>query len=82
MRKIRLFLSIIYIMVILFSERLKQLRIDAKLKQSDIAKALNTTQRRISYFEMGKVEPDLITLCMLAEYFSVSTDFLLGYKDY
>lgn len=82
MCKIRLFLSIIYIMVILFSERLKQLRIDAKLKQSDLAKALNTTQRRISYFEMGKVEPDLITLCMLAEYFSVSTDFLLGYKDY
>ena len=69
-------------MSILFPERLKQLRIDAKLKQSDLAKILKTTQRRISYFEKGKVEPDLITLCTIAKYFEVSTDFLLGYQDY
>ena len=69
-------------MKILFPERLRQLRIDAKLKQSDLAKILKTTQRRISYFEMGKVEPDLNTLCLIAKHFEVSTDFLLGYRDY
>ncbi len=65
-----------------FSERLKQLRLDANLKQSELANVLNTTQRRISYFEIGKIEPDLATLCSIAKYFDVSTDFLLGLKDY
>ncbi len=69
-------------MDILFSERLKQLRLDANLKQADLAKILNTTQRRISYFELGKIEPDLNTLCSIAKYFDVTTDYLLGIKDY
>ncbi len=69
-------------MKVVFSERLKQLRLDANLKQSDLAKVLNTTQRRISYFEMGKVEPDLTTLCSIANYFNVTTDYLLGLQDY
>lgn len=69
-------------MKVVFSERLKQLRLDANLKQADLANILNTTQRRISYFEMGKIEPDLATLCSIANYFEVSTDYLLGIKDY
>jgi len=69
-------------MKVLFSERLKQLRLDANLKQSELATILNTTQRRISYFEIGKIEPDLSTLCAIAKYFEVSTDYLLGIKDY
>lgn len=69
-------------MDILFSERLKQLRLDANLKQSELANILNTTQRRISYFEMGKIEPDLHTLCSIAKFFDISVDYLLGLKDY
>ena len=65
----------------LFSERLLQLRTDAGLKQLDLAKILNTTQRRISYFETGKIEPDLVTLCAIAKFFDVSTDYLLGLED-
>ena len=69
-------------MGILFSERLQQLRKEKGLKQSELAKALNTTQRRISYLELGKVEPDLATLILIAKYFEVSIDFLVGLKDY
>ena len=69
-------------MKVMFAERLKQLRVDAKLKQVDLAKILGTTQRRISYFEKGKTEPDLTTLCAIAKHFEVSTDYLLGMKDY
>ena len=65
-----------------FPDRLKQLRVDAKLKQSDLANILKTTQRRISYFEKGKVEPDLTTLCAIARHFEVTTDYLLGVKEY
>ena len=69
-------------MEILFSERLVQLRKEKGLSQVELAKVLNTTQRRISYMELGKVEPDLSTLVALSSYFEVSTDYLIGIKDY
>ncbi len=69
-------------MKLMFAERLKDLRTERGLKQSALAEALGTTQRRISYWETGKVEPDLLSLCKLAEFFSVSLDYLVGLKDY
>ena len=69
-------------MDILFSERLVQLRKEKGLTQLELAKILNTTQRRISYMESNKVEPDLSTLVLLSNYFEVSTDYLIGIKDY
>lgn len=66
----------------IFSERLQQLRTDANLSQAALAKALNTTQRRISYLETGKIQPDLSTLFNIAKYFDVSADYLIGLKDY
>lgn len=65
-----------------FSEKLQQLRTDANLTQAQLAKILNTTQRRISYFETGKIEPDLKTLYEIAKFFDVSADYLIGLKDY
>lgn len=69
-------------MNILFSERLQQLRIDNGLTQGELAKKLNTTQRRISYLETGKIEPDLAVLCNIAKFFDVTADYLIGLKDY
>ncbi len=69
-------------MKLLFAERLHDLRIERGLTQSELAHALGASQRRISYLETGKVEPDLALLCKLAEFFSVSLDFLVGLKDY
>ena len=69
-------------MRVLFAERLQLLRKEFNYKQSDLADKLGTTQRRISYLESGKVEPDLQTLIQLATLFGVSVDYLIGYKDY
>ncbi|MBO5852177.1 MAG: helix-turn-helix transcriptional regulator [Clostridia bacterium] len=69
-------------MDILFNERLLQLRKERGLSQLELAKILETTQRRISYMELGKVEPDLETLVLLAKFFDVSIDYLIGIKDY
>lgn len=69
-------------MKLFFAERLRDLRVERGLKQSALAEALGTTQRRISYWETGKVEPDLLSLCKIAEFFSVSLDYLVGLKDY
>ena len=64
-----------------FAERLKALRQEACATQEQLAKIFNTTQRRISYLEQGKVEPDLNLLWKIADYFDVSTDYLIGRKE-
>ncbi len=69
-------------MKIMISTSLIELRKEKGLTQLELAKILNTTQRRISYFEQGKVEPDLSALIDLSIYFEVSTDYLIGLRDY
>lgn len=61
-----------------FALNLKELRILARLKQNDLAKILNTTQRKVSYWENGKIEPDLDTLWSIADFFNTTIDELLG----
>lgn len=61
-----------------FSNNLKKLRIEKKLKQSDLAEKLCTTQRKISYWESGKIEPDITSLWQLADFFEISIDELVG----
>lgn len=69
-------------MNVLFNERLKALRKEKDLKQSELAEAINVTQRKISYWETGQLEPDLENLWKLSDYFNVSVDFLIGKIDY
>lgn len=69
-------------MNILFCERLKTLRKEAGLKQEELAVALQVTQRKVSYWETGKIEPDLLHLWKIADFFDVTTDILIGRRDY
>lgn len=69
-------------MNVLFNERLKALRKEKDLKQSELAEAISVTQRKISYWETGQLEPDLENLWKLSDYFNVSVDFLIGKIDY
>lgn len=75
---------VVYIcsMKIAFADRLKQLRKENELSQRQLAGALQTTQRKISYWEQGAVEPDLENLWRLADYFDVTIDELVGRKDF
>lgn len=61
-----------------FYERLKELRIDNDLTQTDLANILNTDQSYYSKYEKG-IRPlpldHLKTLCL---YYGVSADYLLG----
>lgn len=68
-------------LTIIFSQRLRSLRREMNLTQNQLADALETTQRKISYWESGTVEPDLCSLWKIADFFDVSIDFLLGRKD-
>ena len=61
-----------------FAERLKELLQDRGVYQARLAEALNTTPQAISSYVNGKTTPDYDTLCNIAEFFGVTTDFLLG----
>lgn len=60
------------------NEIIKSLRVEKGLSQKQLAEVLNVAQNTVSNWENGTREPDLPTIRKLAEYFNVSTDFLLG----
>ncbi|MBR7060392.1 MAG: helix-turn-helix transcriptional regulator [Eubacterium sp.] len=62
-------------------KRIKDLREDGDLKQSDIAKIINTTQQQYSKIENGKSEPTAEKLIKLSQYYKVSVDYILGLSD-
>lgn len=61
-----------------FSEKLKQLRIEAGLTQTELAKRLHVTKSTISYYELQGRTPSPELLIKLAAFFHVTTDYLLG----
>lgn len=61
-----------------FPERLKQLRVEAKLTQQQMAEAFNIKQPTYAQWETGRTKPKGETLEKFADFFNVSTDYLLG----
>lgn len=61
-----------------FPKNLKELRLTNNMTQAQVAEKLKTTQRKVSYWESSKIEPDLDTLISIAEFFDVSIDELVG----
>ena len=57
---------------------LRELREDRDLKQSDLAKVLQTTQQVYSRYEKGINELPLHHIVTVCKYFHVSADYLLG----
>lgn len=61
-----------------FINNLKSLRTNKGLKQEELAKILGLSRSTITKYETGEREPDFEILEKIADYFNVSTDFLLG----
>ena len=61
--------------------RIKSLREDRDLRQSDVAAATGIDQRTLSNYETGKTNPDSFAIIKLAAFFGVSCDYLLGVND-
>ncbi len=59
-------------------ERLKEIREDHDLTQKDIAKILKTTQQQYSKYELGIRIIPIEKLCLLADYYHTSIDYLVG----
>ena len=63
------------------ANRIRELREDKDLKQTDLAAATGIDQRTLSNYETGKTNPDSYAIIKLSEYFNVTCDYLLGITD-
>jgi|GEM_PF-1141493 len=61
-----------------FPSRLKGMRLSHGFTQQEVENELGISQRNISYYENGDREPDLEKLAQFADFYGVSTDFLIN----
>ncbi len=64
-----------------FKERLVKLRKELNLTQEDFAQKIGYTRTAISAWEIGRNEPSNADTVKIADFFGVSTDYLLGKSD-
>lgn len=68
-------------MSIIIMKNLKKLRKQRKISQLKLALDLGMNQNSISRYENCQREADYMTLIMIADYFDVSIDYLIGRED-
>jgi transcriptional regulator with XRE-family HTH domain len=66
----------------MINERIKNLRQEKELTQTQLAKEIGVTQKQISKWELSVIEPNIYMLIKLANFFDVSIDYLVGRTTY
>jgi len=64
-----------------FGERLKQLRIEKNITQRELAEHLGIATNAYQNYEYDKRDMSIKSLTVLADYFDVSIDYLVGRSD-
>ncbi|MBQ9679193.1 MAG: helix-turn-helix transcriptional regulator [Ruminococcus sp.] len=65
----------------MIGERLQELRKDKGVSQADLADLLGVSSNTISSYECNRSDPDDHLKVILAKFFNVSLDYLLGLTD-
>ena len=65
----------------IFNKRIRELRIEKNLSQSNLAKLIGVTQSTIAKWETKIRQPDIDTLIEIAKYFNCTIDYLVGLED-
>ncbi len=60
---------------------IRELRTKNRMSQSQLAKVVNVHQTAVSQWENGLTNPDISSAKLLAEYFNVTTDYILGLTE-
>ena len=63
-----------------FHQRIKDIREEKNLNQTQMGKLLNMTQRKISRLENKDTEPTTEEIVLICKTFKISADWLLGLK--
>lgn len=61
-----------------FGEKLRLLRENAEMNQTELGIVIQATQRKVSYLECGKCEPSMEDVVAICKHFKISADYLLG----
>lgn len=64
-----------------FGDRLRELRIEKKLTQEELAKKFNTGKASISHYESNRRLPNANNINLFAEFFNVSIDYIMGKSE-
>ena len=67
-------------MELTLGEKVRQLREQMELNQTELGSELNMTQRKVSYLENNKYEPSMEDIKALCLFFNISADYLLGFQ--
>lgn len=62
-------------------ERIKSLRSEMGISQQKLGDSISISQQSINKYENHDVEPDILTLKKLADFFNTSIDYLVGQTD-
>lgn len=66
-------------MELTFGEKIRLLREELELNQTELGREVKMTQRKVSYIERGKYEPSMEDIRLFCKFFNVSADYLLGF---
>lgn len=69
-------------MKILVADRIRELMKEQNLNQVRLAEKTGVKQNTISAWLLNKKEPSITSLWLMADYFDVEIDYLVGRKDY
>lgn len=65
-----------------FPNRLRKLRDRKQMNRKALGECLGLSKNIVGMYERGEKEPSLATLVKIADFFDVSTDYLLGRKNF
>ena len=65
----------------MYGQRIKELRKEKGITQTELAQILNTTQKTISKYERESLDLNTSVIIALCKYFNVTSDYLLGLCD-
>lgn len=66
----------------MIAQRIRELRKENNLSQSQLGKELGTDQKQISKWETGTIEPNIKMLIKLALTFQTTIDYLVGKDEF
>lgn len=62
----------------MIGDKIRELRLEHRMSQTELARAVHASQQAVTKWENGRSEPSSSAIADIANYFNVSSDYLLG----
>lgn len=71
----------LFVVIVMLNQRIHELRTARRISQVKLGEILGVSKQSVSNWENDNIQPSIEILMKLAEYFGVSTDYLLGLEE-